>query len=267
MTATPCPFVHSARLGARALPLAGRGDRARRRSLLMRLRALTARRRATRSASSRSRRCSRRAVVTFVVLACVDRRRRAPSPPALDAGVGRRQRSARAARARLDVASDRRRPDRAGRPVDASRSPACSSSGWRGVAVLSVRLARRLDRRPSADATRAVSPVGAEIRRSRERVAGASGARSRRRACFESSARPVPVMVGWLKPVVLLPAAALVGSDADADRGAARARARARPAPRLPRQPAAVGRRDAAVLSPGRLVGVAAGPRRARALL
>ena len=45
------------------------------------------------------------------------------------------------------------------------------------------------------------------------------------------------------------------------------ARARAHPAARLPRQPRAVGGRDDAVLSPGRVVGVAHDPRRARALL
>ena len=57
------------------------------------------------------------------------------------------------------------------------------------------------------------------------------------------------------------------GPGAAAARGDPRARARAHPAPRLPRQPAADARRDAAVLSPRGLVAVAPHPDRARELL
>ena len=84
---------------------------------------------------------------------------------------------------------------------------------------------------------------------------------------LESTLVDVPTVIGWIKPVVLLPASALAGSRAAAARGDPRARARAHPPSRLPRQPAADARRDAALLSPGRLVAVAPDSRRARELL
>ena len=73
--------------------------------------------------------------------------------------------------------------------------------------------------------------------------------------------------IGWLKPVVLLPASALAGLSPAAARGDPRARARAHPPARLPGEPAADAGRDAAVLSSGRLVALAADPHRARELL
>ena len=78
-----------------------------------------------------------------------------------------------------------------------------------GVVLLSLRLfggwvvARRL-------VTRAVRPVSPEILSLVRRVAGRM-ALDRVVRVFESSAVSVPVMVGWIKPVVLLPAAALSG--------------------------------------------------------
>lgn len=82
--------------------------------------------------------------------------------------------------------------------------------GWlAGVVVLSVRLtggwlvARRL-------ATRAVRPVTPEIHALARRVAGRI-ALDRFVRFFESSSVAVPVTVGWMKPVVLLPVAAMSG--------------------------------------------------------
>jgi beta-lactamase regulating signal transducer with metallopeptidase domain len=78
-----------------------------------------------------------------------------------------------------------------------------------GVVLLSLRLfggwvvARRL-------VTRATRPVSPEIHSLVRRVAGRM-ALDRVVRVFESSAVAVPVMVGWIKPVVLLPAAALSG--------------------------------------------------------
>jgi beta-lactamase regulating signal transducer with metallopeptidase domain len=78
-----------------------------------------------------------------------------------------------------------------------------------GVVLLSLRLfggwvvARRL-------VTRAIHPVSPEIHSLVRRVAGRM-ALDRVVRVFESSAVSVPVMVGWIKPVVLLPAAALSG--------------------------------------------------------
>ena len=78
-----------------------------------------------------------------------------------------------------------------------------------GVSALSIRLlggwvvARRL-------AHRAVRPVSAEIQALVTRMAGRL-ALERAVRVVESSAIAVPMMVGWLRPVVLLPAAALSG--------------------------------------------------------
>ena len=58
---------------------------------------------------------------------------------------------------------------------------------------------------------------------------------------LQSHAVAVPVMIGWLKPTIVFPVAALAGLSPDAGRGAARARTRARAASRLSREPAAVG--------------------------
>ena len=78
-----------------------------------------------------------------------------------------------------------------------------------GVGVFSLRLlggwiaVRRLARRT-------IRPAGAEIQALARRVAGRL-ALDRVVGIFESAAVSVPVMVGWVKPAVLLPAAALTG--------------------------------------------------------
>ena len=69
-------------------------------------------------------------------------------------------------------------------------------------------------------------------------------------ALLESSLVDVPTVIGWLKPVVLLPAERAGRPGAAAARSDSRPRTRAHPAPRLSREPAADARRDRAVLSP-----------------
>jgi beta-lactamase regulating signal transducer with metallopeptidase domain/protein involved in polysaccharide export with SLBB domain len=82
-----------------------------------------------------------------------------------------------------------------------------------GVALLSARLtggwliAHRL-------ATRSVRPVVDELQHTARRLATQLKL-SRPVRILESSAVAVPVMVGWLKPVVLLPAAAIAGLPTD----------------------------------------------------
>ena len=82
-----------------------------------------------------------------------------------------------------------------------------------GVAVFSVRLAggwliaRRVARQ-------AVRPAAAEIQRVAAAVAGRLGVR-RAVTVLESSIVAVPVLVGWMKPVIVLPAAALAGLTPD----------------------------------------------------
>ena len=107
------------------------------------------------------------------------------------------------------------------------------------------------------------------------RRAGSAWRRGSRAGCtsrapitlLESTLVDVPTVIGFLKPVVLLPASALAGADAAADRSDPRARARAHPPARLPGEPAADARRDGALLSPGGLVALAPHPHRARELL
>ncbi len=84
---------------------------------------------------------------------------------------------------------------------------------------------------------------------------------------LESARVSVPIVVGWIKPTLHRAGRRPRRTFPERARGGARTRARAHPASRLSRQPAAVGRRDAALLPPRRLVGVARRPRRARALL
>ena len=86
------------------------------------------------------------------------------------------------------------------------------------------------------------------------------------RVC-ESALVQVPTVVGWLRPVVLVPMSAVTGLDAPADRADPGPRARARSAQRLPREPAAGGGGDAAFLPSGSVVDVAPHACRARALL
>jgi beta-lactamase regulating signal transducer with metallopeptidase domain len=96
------------------------------------------------------------------------------------------------------------------RPASASALPFVVLALWlTGVAVFSLRLAggwvvaRRL-------VWRSVRPASAEIQALARRVAGRL-ALDRIVRVVESSAVAVPVMIGWVKPVVLLPASALSG--------------------------------------------------------
>jgi beta-lactamase regulating signal transducer with metallopeptidase domain len=98
----------------------------------------------------------------------------------------------------------------AARPATALSAPVVFLGLWcSGVVVLSLRLlggwvvARRLARR-------AIRPAEPDIQALARRVAGRLGL-DRVVAVFESSAVAVPVMIGWMKPVVLLPVAALAG--------------------------------------------------------
>jgi beta-lactamase regulating signal transducer with metallopeptidase domain len=103
--------------------------------------------------------------------------------------------------------------DAEAQPVAATRGPDATMvllAAWLcGVAVLSMRLAggwivaRRM-------VTRRVRPVTPEIALLARRVA-ARMALDRAVRIIESSSVAVPVMVGWLKPVVLLPAVAVSG--------------------------------------------------------
>ena len=136
-----------------------------------------------------------------------------------------------------------------------------------GVIVLSIRLvggwivARRMARR-------AIQLAAPDVQRlARLRRAGFGCALDRVVRIVESSTICVPVMVGWIKPVVILPTAALAGLTPLQVEALLRSRIGAYPASRLPGEPPAVGRRDGAVLSPGRLVGVARSSRSARAML
>ena len=90
---------------------------------------------------------------------------------------------------------------------------------------------------------------------------------ARRVRLLESTIVDVPTVIGWIKPVILVPASALSGLTPAAARGDSCARARAHPPSRLPRQPLADSRRDVAVLSPRGLVAVAPDPRGTRELL
>jgi beta-lactamase regulating signal transducer with metallopeptidase domain len=97
-----------------------------------------------------------------------------------------------------------------GLPGDAAALRVVLLSLWlSGVIVLSLRLlggwliARRL-------AARAIRPVTPEIQSLARRVAGRL-ALDRAVRIVESSAVSVPAMIGWMKPVILLPAAALSG--------------------------------------------------------
>jgi beta-lactamase regulating signal transducer with metallopeptidase domain len=76
-----------------------------------------------------------------------------------------------------------------------------------GVAVLSLRLvggwavARRV-------VTQALTPVGAELQHVAAQVASRLNVRRAVRVC-ESASVAVPIMIGWLRPVIVLPAAVL----------------------------------------------------------
>ena len=94
-------------------------------------------------------------------------------------------------------------------PVEPTVFAAISLLWLLGVAVLSTRLAGGwvLARR---SARRGVRPVPPEIHALVRKIAGRL-ALERVVQVFESSAIFVPIMVGWIKPVVLLPGAALAG--------------------------------------------------------
>ena len=114
--------------------------------------------------------------------------------------------------------------------------------------------------------TRGASPAGEALRQS---ACGSQSSFTCRARCASSSLRSSRCRpsIGWLKPIILLPASALGRLEPGAARGHPRARARAHPPARLPGQSAADAGRNAAVLSPGRVVGLAADPNRARELL
>ena len=84
---------------------------------------------------------------------------------------------------------------------------------------------------------------------------------------FESAMVEVPTVIGWLRPVVLMPASALDRNGPRAARGDSGARARAHSPSRLPREPVTDAGRDAALLSSRRLVAFSPYPDRARELL
>ena len=114
--------------------------------------------------------------------------------------------------------------------------------------------------------THGVTPAGDSWQRwrSASRAACTSRARSR---CSNRRRVDVPT-VDRLAQAGRAAAGERAGRPvAAAARGDPRARARAHPPPRLPGQPAADARRDAALLSPGGLVAVGTHPRRARELL
>ena len=143
------------------------------------------------------------------------------------------------------------------------------------------RRARDLDGRRR----RAVDSPARRMAHGPPRRAARSGAQSRRRFkpwpprlaerlalrrfvdVVESAGVAVPIMVGWLKPVIVLPTVGDFWLHARSGRSADRARAGAHPPQRLPREPAAGRGRDGALLPPGRVVGVGPDSRRARALL
>ena len=134
-----------------------------------------------------------------------------------------------------------------------------------GVAALSLRLlggwvvARRL-------ATQAVRPASADLRTLATQIAGRL-ALDRAVSVLESSRVRVPVIVGWLKPVVLFPAATLSSlSPSQIEAILAHELAHIRRHDYLVNLLQSA-RRNAAVLSPGGLVGVASCEGRARALL
>ncbi len=99
------------------------------------------------------------------------------------------------------------------------------------------------------------------------RKLGARIGLSRPVRCWSPRSVQVPAVVGWLRPVVLVPVGALGGLPAGACRGSAAARTGAHPAARLSGQHSAERRRSSAVLSPRGLVGVGAHSRRARTML
>ena len=133
------------------------------------------------------------------------------------------------------------------RPAGAVAPRSSLPRGSCGVLLLSLRLAERLALGAAAEAAR---------HRRRSPTAGSTRSRSWRGSSTSagpsgSSSRPrvdVPTVIGWLRPVVLMPASALAGLSPAAGRGHPRPRARAHPPPRLSRQPAADARRDAALL-------------------
>ena len=140
-------------------------------------------------------------VVTYTVLA----RSAAPAPitSALDAAPADRGTVG-------TVPSAAAAPAPAVPPGQAPRATLLLVAAWLcGVAVFSMRLAggwivaRRM-------VTRGVRPVTPEIALLARRVAGRL-ALDRAVRLIESSAVTVPVMVGWLKPIVLLPAVAVSG--------------------------------------------------------
>ena len=129
-----------------------------------------------------------------------------------------------------------------------------------GVIVLSTRLVvgwRRAQRLSSSG-----SRVPADWEARLERIA-ASLRIHRAIRLLQSSRIDVPMVIGWLRPVVLVPASALTGLSASQLEDDLRSRARAHPAKRLPRQCGTDICRNSVFLSPGGLVDVTPDPDRA----
>ena len=90
---------------------------------------------------------------------------------------------------------------------------------------------------------------------------------TRRVRVLESALVDVPSVIGWLRPIVLVPMSALAGLPPGTIRCRARPRAGARAPTRLSGESAPERGRDAALLSSGGVVDVAPDPARARTLL
>ena len=84
---------------------------------------------------------------------------------------------------------------------------------------------------------------------------------------LESARVQMPLAIGWIRPVILLPVTATLGPARRSARGDPGPRTGPHPPLRLPVQPGAERGRDARFLPPGCLVDLPANPRRARELL
>ena len=176
-------------------------------------------------------------------------------------GRRRRRRSWKASRTATRGAGGRLSPGIRERSNHSGRGCRCwSSRGCAAFSLLSLRLAsgwlwvqamKRHRATPAAD-TLAAHGSKARAAAAHRSPRPAAGIGRRRRADGD-----------WLAAAGRSPSGQRAGGAvAPAGRGDSGARARAHPPARLPRQPAADARRDAAVLSPGRLVALAANSQR-----
>ena len=237
---------------AEAVPVAGRGDR----------RALRGRRRAPRPTLRRASAMPSDARALALMLA---------APAATFAGMPRRGGDPRDPVAggvdvfRLARARSRGRPPRAPRRArtrtrsrrgsserGSRASPGCRCGSWPRAS------------RSTACAGGGRGPVAPALE---ARLAAIASRMRVTRAVrlLESASVRVPGVVGALRPAVLLPVGNRQRPHGRTDGCAARPRARPRRAARLPRSPRAGARRDAPLLPPRGLVGLAPDPRRAGA--